>query len=265
MLSIGEFSRVTQLSIKALRFYHRKGILNPDKIDYDSKYRYYRSSAVQKALSIKKLKDLGFSLNEIKKIILECDDDKQLIGYVREKLKEIDTTIDHYQNIKESLSLFLDSTMEEKINPSASTEDEVLPDMIICSIRFKGKYNQVGKYLVTLFKKCGRYSRGKPFTMYYDGEYKEDNADIEVCVEVKEPVNFDGINCRELKGGKTLTIVHKGTYEQLSRSYQRLYEECREKNKKILLPSREQYLKGPGFIFRGNPKKYLTKLMMLYE
>ncbi|NIM18127.1 MAG: MerR family transcriptional regulator, partial [Candidatus Aminicenantes bacterium] len=32
-----------------------------------------------------------------------------------------------------------------------------------------------------------------------------------------------------------------------------------------LLPTREQYLKGPGMIFRGNPKKYVTRLMMLYE
>jgi DNA-binding transcriptional MerR regulator len=57
MLSIGELSRVTQLTIKALRLYHEKGILIPDRIDYDSKYRYYRSNAVEKALIIKRLKE----------------------------------------------------------------------------------------------------------------------------------------------------------------------------------------------------------------
>jgi len=39
MLSIGEFSRVTQLSIKALRLYHERGILIPDEIDDESKYQ----------------------------------------------------------------------------------------------------------------------------------------------------------------------------------------------------------------------------------
>jgi effector-binding domain-containing protein len=34
---------------------------------------------------------------------------------------------------------------------------------------------------------------------------------------------------------------------------------------KTLLPSREVYLKGPGIIFRGNPKKYLTEIQILIE
>ena len=41
MLSIGEFSRVTQLSIKALRLYHEKGILSPGKVDPATGYRYF--------------------------------------------------------------------------------------------------------------------------------------------------------------------------------------------------------------------------------
>jgi effector-binding domain-containing protein len=58
-----------------------------------------------------------------------------------------------------------------------------------------------------------------------------------------------------------LTLLHYGPYEELGGSYQKLYETCREKNLEIVLPSREQYLKGPGMIFRGNPKKYVTKLI----
>jgi len=56
MLSIGEFSKVTKLTIKALRLYHRKGILVPDEIDFESSYRYYKSDAVEKACRIKGLK-----------------------------------------------------------------------------------------------------------------------------------------------------------------------------------------------------------------
>jgi len=52
MLSIGELSRVTQLTVKALRLYHEKGLLIPDQIDIDSKYRYYRGSAVEKTQKV---------------------------------------------------------------------------------------------------------------------------------------------------------------------------------------------------------------------
>ena len=93
MLSIGELSIITKLSIKALRFYHEKGLLIPDKIDYDSKYRYYRNSAVEKALVIKRLKDMGFSLKEISRIVQSCDEDIQIVDDVEKKLKEIRSTI----------------------------------------------------------------------------------------------------------------------------------------------------------------------------
>jgi DNA-binding transcriptional MerR regulator len=265
MLSIGEFSRVTQLTVKALRLYHEKGILIPDKIDYDSKYRYYRSSAVEKARVIKRLKDMGFSLTEIKEIVLECRDDRQMVALVEEKLKTVEETIRRYRDIEQELSMFLQSTEEVKESHPADIREEIIPGIWICGIRFKGRYHEVGARLVTLFKKCGRYSKGKPFTLYYDGEYKEEGADIEACVEVKKKVDIEGINCRELRGGNALTLFHRGPFEELGRSYQKLYEYCRERHLKMILPIREQYVKGPGFIFRGNPRKYITKIMIFYE
>jgi effector-binding domain-containing protein len=82
---------------------------------------------------------------------------------------------------------------------------------------------------------------------------------------VKKKIQAEGIDCRELKGGKAVTLIHRGPYQELSKSYRKIYEYLREHNLKTLLPNREQYLKGPGMIFRGNPKKYVTRLMLLYE
>jgi DNA-binding transcriptional MerR regulator/DNA gyrase inhibitor GyrI len=270
MLSIGEFSRVTQLTIKALRLYHEKGILIPDRIDYDSKYRYYRSSAVEKALVIKRLKDMGFSLQEIKEIVQECSDDTQVAAFVEKKLQAVEDTLRQYMEMKQNLSLFLQRDKEEQIghehtNPSPAVETENIPGMLTAGIRFKGKYPEVGYKFGTLFKAFGRYARGKPFTLYYDGEYKEEGGDIEACIQVKKNIDIEGIDCRELKGGKAVTLIHRGPYEELHHSYGKIYEYCREYNLKILLPTREQYLKGPGMIFRGNPRKYITKLILFYE
>jgi len=270
MLSIGEFSRVTQLTIKALRLYHEKGILIPDRIDYDSKYRYYRSSAVEKAMIIKRLKDMGFSLQEIKEIVQECSDDKQVAAFVEKKLQAVEDTLRQFMEMKQDLSLFLQRDKEEQrvhghTNPSPAVEEEILPTILTAGIRFKGKYPEVGNKFGTLFKAFGRYAKGKPFALYYDGEFKEEGADIEACIEVKKKIDIEGIHCRELTGGKAVTLIHHGPYEELHRSYGKVYEYCREHNLKLLLPTGEQYLKGPGMIFRGNPRKYITRLMMLYE
>ncbi len=268
MLSIGEFSRVTELSIKALRLYHEKGILIPNKIDVGSKYRYYQRGAVEKGLVIKKLKDMGFSLDEIRAIVRECSDDRQLVAHVEAKLEEIGRKLRQLETLKGTLSGFLDNTEGESMDFSIQIERESIPVLPVCGIRFEGRYSEVGPRFAALFKGCGRYSLGKPFSLYYDGEYKEEGADIEACLAVKRVVSLEdveGAEYRELKGGEAVTLVHRGPYHELGRSYMRLYEYCREYGLKVLFPTREQYLKGPGIIFKGNPKRYVTKIIMLYE
>jgi effector-binding domain-containing protein len=47
------------------------------------------------------------------------------------------------------------------------------------------------------------------------------------------------------------------TYHQLPRSYGRIFDYIKEKKLKAVAPIREIYLKGPGMIFKGNPKNYL--------
>ena len=80
--SIGEFSKITSLSIKSLRIYHEKEILIPTEIDQFTSYRYYNESDVEKAKSIKILKDYDFSLSEIKEMLDSCNDESEILGPV---------------------------------------------------------------------------------------------------------------------------------------------------------------------------------------
>ena len=47
MLKIGEFSKLSHLTVKALRFYERKGILIPKKVDEQTGYRFYETSQLK--------------------------------------------------------------------------------------------------------------------------------------------------------------------------------------------------------------------------
>ena len=69
MLKIGEFSVLTQVSIKTLRYYDEVGLLKPARVDLDSGYRYYSASQVPRLQRILALKDLGFPLDRIAKAI----------------------------------------------------------------------------------------------------------------------------------------------------------------------------------------------------
>lgn len=69
MLKIGEFSKLSHLSIKSLRYYDTVGLLKPEVIADDSRYRYYDSSQLIIAYKIKAYRQLGLSINQIKEIL----------------------------------------------------------------------------------------------------------------------------------------------------------------------------------------------------
>jgi DNA-binding transcriptional MerR regulator len=68
-LSIGDFARMTQLSVKMLRHYHELGLLTPAAIDPDSGYRLYELAQVPTAQVIRRFRDLGMPLDELRGLV----------------------------------------------------------------------------------------------------------------------------------------------------------------------------------------------------
>ncbi|MGB0580028.1 MAG: GyrI-like domain-containing protein [Limisphaerales bacterium] len=137
---------------------------------------------------------------------------------------------------------------------------KAVPAQLIGGIRMTGRYQDCGKAFGTLGRKLNRHIGGKALTLYYDGEYKETDADFEPAMPVKCSLKIDGICVRELPGCEWLTLMHKGPYEELGRSYRRMFGYLRQRELKLDLPTREVYRKGPGMIFKGNPNNYLTEI-----
>lgn len=75
LLSIGEFSKICEVSTKTLRYYDEIGLIHPDEINPENGYRYYSIKQLSKMLFINRLKSYQFSLEEIK-AILEWEQDQ---------------------------------------------------------------------------------------------------------------------------------------------------------------------------------------------
>lgn len=263
---IGDFSQISRLSIKTLRYYHECGLLAPSRIDEVTGYRFYDEACLERARTIAELKTLDFTLNEIKTVLDFCGEDADLIGQLTAKHREISSKIDDYRETRRKLETFIKLTKTMEANNMLNANREIIikdiPDILAVSIRFKGKYKDVGEAFGKLFRHYGRYCSGSPFSLYYDADYKEEDADIEACVPVRSAVSAEGITCRTLKGGKALTILHHGPYETIGESYKVLIDHIKTHNLKTTAPSREVYLKGPGLIFPRSPKRYITELQM---
>lgn len=94
MLSIGEFSKICQVSTKTLRYYAEIGLILPDEINLENGYRYYSIDQLETMLFINRLKSYNFSLEEIKEILeTEEAQDEKLCKALMKKKKEIDLKI----------------------------------------------------------------------------------------------------------------------------------------------------------------------------
>ena len=257
--TIGEFSTISRLSIKTLRYYHEIGLLQPSRVEATSGYRIYDQDCLLRASSIQRLKTLDFSLAEIAAILDRQSAGADLVSLLKAKQAEIEGKLDEYRAIHDRItySLLIESAVDA---PVGEVIVKTIPDILIASHRFRGRYNEIGTVIGRLCTACARVATGKPFSLYYDDQSMEGGADIEVCLPVFEK-DLDGqIPTRVLLGGPFLTILHSGPYELIWRSYQKIVDYAGRERVKFGMPNRECYIRGADPVDHYTPLEYLTEI-----
>src|ERR1700759_1221267 len=118
-LTIGAFSRLTHLSVKTLRYYHEVGLLEPAVVDPDSGYRYYRPGQAHSAHLVRRFRDLGLPVADVKAVLAAPDltaRDTILAGHLdrmREQLRQTETAVDSLRRMLEGDSDAV--TIEERV------------------------------------------------------------------------------------------------------------------------------------------------------
>src|SRR5690242_19486153 len=109
LLSIGEFSRLTHLSVKALRHYHDVGLLEPAQIDPATGYRFYATAQVPTALVIRRFRELDMPIDDVR-TVLDARDlatrDEATVAHLR----RMETQLEQTQSTIASLRGLLDGS-----------------------------------------------------------------------------------------------------------------------------------------------------------
>jgi DNA-binding transcriptional MerR regulator/effector-binding domain-containing protein len=269
MLSIGEFSKVTGLTVKTLRHYHDEGLLAPAFVDRQTGYRYYDLAQAEGARAIAFLRGLEFSLDDIRALLRERDNDEALLDAMERQRAALAERVKHLRRAVRSLDEFI-SEERRAMAMTQSTykvEEKVLGPVRVAGVRMTGRYSDCGRGFGRIGRKFGRFICGKPMLLHYDAEYKAADADFEACMPVRPAATAtatatDGIVVRELPGGRCVSLMHRGPYDQLGRAYAEAFRYVSDKGYAVTLPTREVYHNGPGMIFKGNPKNYLTEIQL---
>jgi DNA-binding transcriptional MerR regulator/effector-binding domain-containing protein len=271
LFSIGEFSQITGLPVKTLRFYHEEGLLAPSCIDDQTGYRYYAAAKIETARVIAALRELEFSLPEIAEILASVQTDGDLLGHLESQKHQLAIKAAHYRQLESRLDQIISHERQARVtmkNISTEVQEKQVDKLLIAAVRMTGCYGDCGKGFARIGRNFGRHICGPCLLLHHDREYKETDANFEACAPVRAKAaekKVEGITVRELPAGKCVALVHRGPYEELGRSYEKILTYIKSKDYEIAMPTREIYLKGPGMIFKGNPQKYLTEIQMLVK
>ncbi|MBN2435551.1 MAG: MerR family transcriptional regulator [Spirochaetes bacterium] len=250
MYRIGLFSKMTKVTIKALRFYEAEGLLIPDYIDSESGYRYYSSSQLPLAYRIVSLRQCGFPVAQIRQIIAGKNIAKLFVEQ-RSKLEE--EVVETARRLT-SVNHYLDSVANAE-NTSYDIVLKELPSVLVYSCRMV--VDSYDDYFTVIPKIGEEISRANPdlccvddppycFIMYHDGEYRDQEIDIEFCEAVaSRGKETERISFKEIPAVKQAAcVMHKGPYSALSYAYGALFRWI-EDNKLIMAGNpRESYIDG---------------------
>lgn len=106
MLTIGEFSRLTQLSVRTLRRYHEGALLEPAVVDRETGYRYYAVEQIPTAQVIHRLRELDVPLVDVQRILRTPDPDVRS-ALVAEHLQRLEEQLDRTRAAVTSLRRLL--------------------------------------------------------------------------------------------------------------------------------------------------------------
>ncbi len=251
MFKIGEFSKLSRVPVKTLRYYHQIGLLEPDQIDGFTGYRYYTAVQLTRLNHILALKDLGFSLEQIGQMVDDDLSPEQIRSLLRMKQAELAQQIETEQSRLARLESRLEQIEREAKLPDYEIVVKQVEATRIAGVRdIVANYEGFGQLYQELFTAIGQHRvvpTGPVMGIYYDEEYKESDVDIETAVPVIGGSLPKGrVVIRELPGAQMASLIMPGPYDYFSRAYQALLTWVAGSDYRIIGPNREIYLRGPG-------------------
>lgn len=259
LYKIGVFSQMNKITVKALRHYDEIGLLKPYYIDESNGYRYYTSQQLPHLHQILALKEIGFSLEEIKQVMIGASEERLLMKKKSELMFEMAELGKKIASIESYLA-------RDTINSEYPVITKSLPEVIIASMRvhmssYAELFEKMPEMGLEMEKTgCECVDPDYCFTIYYDGEYKEFDVDAEICQAVTEKKHdTEKVKFSVLPEVKLAAcVLHKGPYDTLPNAYSAIVHFIEESGYEIIGHQRESYIDGVWN--KDSPQDWLTEI-----
>ena len=243
-LTIGEFARLTHLSVRTLRRYHESGLLEPDSVDPASGYRYYTTDQIPTAQVIHRLRELDVPLADVAKILATADAGERA-DLVGEHLRRLEAELDRTRAAVASLRQLLrpgDSPLSVELRSVgartvAGIEDVVDHEDVLTW------YDAASAELDAAL--AGQPPLGPPGGRYANELFTGGRDAVLVHRTVADPPNTGRVRPVHLPAAELAIVVHTGSHDDIDVTYGRLGAWVVEHALTVDGPVHETYLVGP--------------------
>ena len=261
MLRIGEFSKLSRVSIRMLRHYDDIGLLKPAEIDHFTGYRYYREEQLFVISRITALKDMGFPLADIIRLLEIYDDRDKLEPFLAAQQKELAA-----QARETEYKLMLLESARKRLRKENSMGFDVtvktIPERYAATVRMViPRYEDEGMAWGMMAECKQPLAPAEPcyaVAEFLDPEFKEENVEIMVSMAVKGKYqDTEHVKFQTLPAVKVASCVVKGSYQQMGEAYATAVAWIRDNGYTISGPMFNIYHVGPADT--RNPDEYVTE------
>jgi DNA-binding transcriptional MerR regulator len=244
-LSIGDFAKMTYLSIKSLRRYHEMGLLIPAEVDEASGYRYYAPDQIAVGQVIRRFRDLGMPLEQVREV-LNAPGPTIRNDVIVAHLREMESALRQTQQTVASLRALL----ERPPTPIEVTYQWVGPARVLAISEpvtmadIEPWWEEAFDELHDALGATGAERTGPDGALYASQFFEEDRGDVVAFVPVSVGSERVGGRARltEIPGAELAVTVHHGAFSELDRTYGALGTYVCEREIGVQGPIREHYL-----------------------
>ncbi len=244
-LTIGDFSRITHLSVKMLRRYHESGLLEPAEVDPHTGYRYYTVAQVPTAQVIRRFRDLDMPVREVKEVLAAEPDARGVL--IAEHLARLEKQLDATRAAVRSLRGMLEPdrapiTVEHRAVPAlptaAVTATVALGEVLAW---YDGAMAEIGTILGTHRRAPG----GPPGGLYGNELFTAERGSATVYVPVPDAPTGGRVRPYVVPAAELAVTVHHGPHDDIDVTYGALGSYVTDYALGVAGPVREIYLVGP--------------------
>ncbi len=269
MFKIGDFSKLSRISVKALRYYDEIGLLKPVNVDRFTSYRYYSADQLPRLNYIVALKNMGLSLEEVATLINNDLTPHQMRDIFILKKGGLQQRVSEEQRRLEQVERLLKQIEKEGAMPDYQINIKKVEPQLIASIReLLPTYGDVGPLYGEIYKYLAKKWVFKPsgpaMLICHDNEYKESDVDVEVAVPINKAIReSDRIKVQELPGIEAACTIHKGPYDTIGEAYGALMSWIEGNGYQITGHDRELYFTDPRKV--KDPSENVTEIQFPVE